>query len=600
MPAELFVVLAAGLVVLQMAFVLLRRAFHDERPYLLLLGADLVALVYVHAAGRDQTMGAVVAEVVAVVLTLVPRFLERREADAVERGQLGGARRFALLRELIVPGRASSRRRRQIDHLIEVRQHGSQAVARRLHEELARVRDPRDAEAIHEELVAMLLVDRRFGEAIEHFGKHLGPAFLVRRPGLLPQLVHAHGESGDLTTAALLVAAVESGPAGRDPMLLPLLQRARLLLLAYAGADRALTTLLEGPPGMLLHPDEREHLLRIARGRALSGPTHSAEVEAVLQAETRRAADSVRMRPRPPSRVTWALIGVNVAAYVATLILGGEAALVRVGALFRPAVLSGEWWRGVAAMFLHANEWHLGLNMYGLLLLGRLVEDLAGPTRFFVIYFLGGLVGAAATTLIGAGALSVGASGAIMGLLGALIVILVLRRGTFPEQWRRVLLWNLILLAALQIYIGFHFPMIDNAAHVGGLMGGAAAAVVFAPGLLLGTGRFGRELVRITAALCAGLMVATLVFVIRTPLARTLARLPEKPVELDAVALTVPAHWEVDAKEHKLIDPYLDIVVTVSVNDGMVTLGSPQQGDPRFAALLERVRSSVRLTDSRR
>jgi membrane associated rhomboid family serine protease len=600
LPAELFVVLAAGLVVLQMAFVLLRRAYHDERPYLFLLAADLIALVYVHAAGRDNTVYSAIAGAVAVVLTLVPRFLERREASAVERGELVSARRYAFLRELIVPGRASTRRRQQIDHLIEVRQHGSQAVVRRLREDLAKVRDPGDADALHEELVAMLLVDRRFAEALEHFGKHLGLTFLIRRPGLLPQLVHAHGESGDLTTAAMLVAAVESGPAGRDPMLLPLLQRARLLLLAYAGADRALATLLDGPPGMLIHPDEREQLLRIARGRALNGPSHPAEVEAVLQAETRRAADSVRVRPRRPSRVTWMLIGINVVTYLATLFLGGEAALVRVGALFRPAVLSGEWWRAVAAMFLHANEWHLGLNMYGLLLLGRFVEDLAGASRFFVIYFLGGLVGAAATTLIGAGALSVGASGAIMGLLGALIVIIALRRGSFPEQWRRVLLWNLVLLAALQIYIGFTFPMIDNAAHVGGMVGGAAAAVVFAPGLLLGSGRLGQQLVRATAALGLALMVATLVLVIRTPVARTLGKLPEKPVEVNGVKLTVPAHWEIDAKEHKLVDLYLDIELRVNVKDAVITLDSPQKGDPRFAALLERVRSSARLTDSRR
>src|SRR4051812_32074521 len=132
MPAELFVVLAAGLVVLQMASVVLRRAFADERPYLLLLAADLAALGFVHATGRDDSAIAFAAEVIAAILTLAPRFLERREAITVERGQLRAARFWSIVRELIVPGRGSSQRRRQIDDLIQVRAEGAENVARRL------------------------------------------------------------------------------------------------------------------------------------------------------------------------------------------------------------------------------------------------------------------------------------------------------------------------------------------------------------------------------------------------------------------------------------------------------------------------------------
>jgi membrane associated rhomboid family serine protease len=271
-----------------------------------------------------------------------------------------------------------------------------------------------------------------------------------------------------------------------------------------------------------------------------------------------------------------------------------DATLLRAGALFRPAVFAGEWWRGFSAMFLHANALHLGLNMYGLYLLGRFTEEVSGGVRYFVIYVLAGLTGAAASTTVGAGALSVGASGAIMGLLGALMVILLLRRGGWPESSRRALLWNLGLLGALQIYIGVQVPIIDNAAHVGGMLGGAAGALVAAPGLLLDGGRVGRSVVAALAALAVGLFMLALVQVIRTPVPVTLARIPTREVRVDRVALTVPSYWEVDLERGVVRDPYFDITVTPSRMRDQVRIEAPEDGDPRYRALIERVRRSAR------
>src|SRR6478736_3025343 len=112
MPAELFVVLAAGLVVIQMASVVLRRAVADERPYLFLLAANLAALGFIHATGRAESAPAIIAEVVAGILTLTPRFLERREAVAVEDGRLEAARFWSIVKNVVVPGRGSALRRR--------------------------------------------------------------------------------------------------------------------------------------------------------------------------------------------------------------------------------------------------------------------------------------------------------------------------------------------------------------------------------------------------------------------------------------------------------------------------------------------------------
>jgi rhomboid protease GluP len=285
-----------------------------------------------------------------------------------------------------------------------------------------------------------------------------------------------------------------------------------------------------------------------------------------------------------------------------------ELLLVRAGALFRPAVMAGEWWRVCNAMFLHGGFVHLFVNMYGLYLLGRFTEEVFGPARFLSVYLISGLIGGLASTAVGAGALSVGASGAIMGLLGALIVTLIMRRGHWPEAWRRALLGNLVLLGALQIYIGFQVAMIDNAAHVGGMLGGAAATVVLAPGGLVGDGRVGRTGLRILAALLVALMVVAGAFAVRTPIERTLERVPGREVVVGGVRLMVPEYWEIDGPNGVVGDPYLDIQLKAGVGvefvglvpvDRTVLLETPQARDPRYRVLLERIAASARPVPNR-
>jgi membrane associated rhomboid family serine protease len=276
----------------------------------------------------------------------------------------------------------------------------------------------------------------------------------------------------------------------------------------------------------------------------------------------RRCAEAVRPlgRPRQRAHVTFALIAVNVAVAVLATGLHDSTAteLVRAGALFRPAVEAGEWWRALSAIFLHANAGHLAVNMLGLFIAGRFCEDAFGSLRYFVIYVGAGLAGAAASTFVTVrSGLSVGASGAIMGLLGGAIVVLVLRRGIWPEVWRRTLLWYLVLLAAVQIYIDFQLPVIDNAAHVGGMLGGAAMTLLVAPGGLLGRSLLARALLVALAATAIGAFAWTAVKVSRTSLDDTFARLPTKTVSVAGERLRVPTYWEYDEDHDVVVDPYL-------------------------------------------
>jgi rhomboid protease GluP len=307
-----------------------------------------------------------------------------------------------------------------------------------------------------------------------------------------------------------------------------------------------------------------------------------------------RAAESARplVRPRGQARVTLALLAVCGAVGVATLPHApghlfdavSTTTLVRWGALWRPAVEAGEWWRALTAMFLHGFWEHLIVNAYALYMLGRFCEEVFGPLRYFVTYVAGGLCGAAASTLNShQGGLSVGASGAIMGLLGALIVVLILRRGTWPEAWRRALLWNLVLLGAIQIFIGFQLPMVDNAAHVGGMVGGGAMALIVAPGGLLGRSTAARAVLVALTVVFIGAFGWAAVQTARTPLEETmLSRIPQKLARAGDRTWRVPAYWEHDDAHDIEYDPYF-------VDDGLMLPAPAPPKDPELARILEAI-----------
>jgi rhomboid protease GluP len=151
------------------------------------------------------------------------------------------------------------------------------------------------------------------------------------------------------------------------------------------------------------------------------------------------------------------------------------------GALIPALVAQGEWWRLLSSMFLHSGAVHLGLNMLSLYFLGSFVEAAFGRGRFLALYLLSGLSGGLAYLYFGGfNVPAVGASGAIFGLLGGVLGY-ALRRGTF--SWRNPLIRQLLILLALNLYIGFSVPNISNTAHLGGLAGGFAFGWLVAPSI---------------------------------------------------------------------------------------------------------------------
>jgi rhomboid protease GluP len=168
-----------------------------------------------------------------------------------------------------------------------------------------------------------------------------------------------------------------------------------------------------------------------------------------------------------------ALLGVEVygSPWNAALVVQ-PAAVLADGALVPALVAHGEVWRLLTSMFLHSGVTHLALNMLSLYFLGSFVEAAFGRARYFALYLLSGISGGLAYLYFGEfEAPAVGASGAIFGLLGGVLGY-SLRRGTF--SWQNPLIRQLLILLALNLYLGFLIPNISTTAHLGGLAGGAA------------------------------------------------------------------------------------------------------------------------------
>jgi membrane associated rhomboid family serine protease len=180
--------------------------------------------------------------------------------------------------------------------------------------------------------------------------------------------------------------------------------------------------------------------------------------------------------------VTKALIAINVAVYVAELATGGGvngvgSKIYEKGVLYAPFVAEGDWWRLISAAFLHYGPFHLLLNMLGLYWFGSLLERRIGAGRYLLLYLVSGLAGSAGALVISPNSATVGASGAIFGILGAGLVMEQQRDYVFGGSALGVIVANLVLTFAWS-------GNISVGGHIGGLIGGAAATLALS--------RFGR------------------------------------------------------------------------------------------------------------
>ena len=205
-------------------------------------------------------------------------------------------------------------------------------------------------------------------------------------------------------------------------------------------------------------------------------------LEQCLETMLKKQPSKKILQPKKWFLITYILIAINVLVFVVLeqgIFRNRFDVLLKWGANYAPAVREGkQYYRLISSMFLHADIEHLFNNMLLLCYIGRLLEEQLGKIRYLFIYFLSGTIAGLFSigynTHIGEEPFCIGASGAVFGLTGAMAVFVLWKQGRMAQISRR----QMIIMVLLSLYGGFVETNVDNAAHIGGLISGAAAAAV--------------------------------------------------------------------------------------------------------------------------
>ena len=177
-------------------------------------------------------------------------------------------------------------------------------------------------------------------------------------------------------------------------------------------------------------------------------------------------------KPKFPT-VTYAILAINIIIFVIPLLYGQSEAMVAQFCVHGPSIRYGHYYRLFTGLFLHGSIFHLIFNSYALYVIGSQIESFLGKFKFAVIYFAGGIMGSLFSITFNGNAASIGASGAIFGLMGALVY--------FGYHYRvylgNVIKSQIIPLIVFNLVLGFVMTGVDNSAHIGGLIGGTLATV---------------------------------------------------------------------------------------------------------------------------
>ncbi len=183
---------------------------------------------------------------------------------------------------------------------------------------------------------------------------------------------------------------------------------------------------------------------------------------------------------------TWTIFAVCLVMFLWASVVGSTenvATLLRFGANHPSLTLEAhQWWRLVGATFMHIGILHFAVNMYSLFVVGRLLEQVYGNSHYLALYAVGGLAGSLASATTGS-VVSAGASGALFGLFGATVVVGYRHRKEWPAHFVKMLSSGMLPAIVYNLFYGFSQDGIDNAAHLGGLVGGCLFGLLVPPRL---------------------------------------------------------------------------------------------------------------------
>ncbi len=240
-----------------------------------------------------------------------------------------------------------------------------------------------------------------------------------------------------------------------------------VLTLFFADDYRTVIPLMrDDPMCWVIEPDKPRLVIDELRIKDFHGMRDSIVNFLIYMSESNREPVIKKEKPSP---VVYGLVAVNIVIFILSAYVFPET--VNAGMMDYDLVKDGQLYRLITAMFLHGGVDHILGNMLSLFVMGTLVEREAGSVKFTVIYMLSGIMGNLTSFLYemisGVRYTSVGASGAIYGIMGAVVLLALKRRSGLNVTGRR-----LFIAVAYCIYSSFAMPGIDYAAHIGGLVSG--------------------------------------------------------------------------------------------------------------------------------
>ncbi len=454
-----------------------------------------------------------------VLLLFLPSFLFRKGADLAAQQRFVAAGRVLSLLVPLHPSRtlrAQARLFRALGCAQDGDRPGALAQLKQLTPGASQVSRQAEAQGYR--------ITGQWNELLAWCERHLPRVGVGEDPALLPLCLRALGETGHRDELVLQFA-------GRAPMLLaapqhqPVFATSLALVFAFCGRTPALARLFETEA---LHFSDDAKEFWIATSEAAAGETAASRTrlerlrqntgDGLLRADAaerlarrgllpplplnpsssatiarleRDVMDSHRpVEPSRSRRATPAVLGLivlNVLMFLVEIRFGGSTnsfTLHSLGALEPVAVLvGGQYWRMVAALFLHYGPLHLLVNLYALFVLGPSLEHWIGSLRFTLAYFISGIGSSAGVLLLWRYGLTqadllVGASGSVMGIVGAWAGVLIGHRHA-PQARRRLL--NIALIVGLQTAFDFYTPQVSMAAHLSGFVSGFLLGLFLQP-----------------------------------------------------------------------------------------------------------------------
>jgi rhomboid protease GluP len=446
------------------------------------------------------------------VLVLLPGLLIVRARRSAMRQQYVAAAKSSRIASWLLPI-AATHRQAQMYHALALADREGTAAAEAIFARMERTPGP----AIQNAGLYLFLFRRQWPQLVDWIRANFDDNSLRRMPVFLAFALRGLGETGRveemLDTIDRLRPTVDA-PAQRYGW-----DTCRLYGFAFSGQPARAESVLRGPL-RILPPSNQQYWIgtaEIAAGLSEAARSRLNAIDVSSSAILRESIDwrlqhplspavlspkaieildrldgerdqeerySPRGRPGWRPRATFAMILINVAMFALEWLNGGTTdfgALYRLGALAPLDAGDNPYWRMLAANFLHFGSAHLVLNMLALLVLGPPVEAAIGAVAFLLIYLASGIgafaaVWALQTWQIISPGLTVGASGAIMGLLGANIAIMT--RGWVIERAKvaKRRLYGMLSIVALQVVFDFLTPQVSKAAHIAGLCAGFVLA----------------------------------------------------------------------------------------------------------------------------